>query len=373
MKLKHTRYLLLSTSAFVVLFSSCKEVKKEKDVPQEVVVTEDKKEILVEKPADLDTPEGMVWVSGIHFTQGASSDDELALPREKPAHPVAVDGFFIDKTEVTNAQFKKFVDATGYITVAETPIDWEEMKKELPPGTQKPADSILKPGSLIFNRKVQNVTDLFNYSQWWEWKTGADWKHPEGPGSSIDGKDNYPVVHVTYKDALAYCKWANRKLPTETQWEAAAHGKMNGGIYTWGDDESQLTEKANTWQGDFPTKNTVKDGYAYAAPVGSFSPNSLGIFDMAGNVWEITQDNFSVNYYDELANQGEVTNPRGPLQSFNPENPYLSEKVIKGGSFLCDDSYCASYRISARMGQSLDSSTDHSGFRTVASIDMLTH
>lgn len=370
MKLKKTIYLPLVPVVLVLLTTGCKDTKKKTSDHAEVVKSIEKKELLIEQPESITTPEGMVWVSGIHFTQGASTSDQLALPREQPSHPVAVDGFFIDKTEVTNAQFRKFVDATGYITVAEQPIDWEEMKKELPPGTKKPADSILKPGSLIFNRKVENVTDLRNYAQWWEWKTGADWQHPQGPKSSIEGKDNYPVVHISYKDALAYCKWANRKLPTEAQWEAAAHGKMNGGIYTWGDDETQLDEKANTWQGNFPNNNLAEDGYVYAANVGSFEPNSLGIYDMAGNVWELTQDWFSINYYESLVGN-ETINPQGPLESFNPENPYQQEIVIKGGSFLCDASYCASYRISARMGQSLDSSSDHTGFRTIASVEML--
>ncbi|WP_234405826.1 SUMF1/EgtB/PvdO family nonheme iron enzyme [Leeuwenhoekiella sp. MAR_2009_132] len=215
------------------------------------------------------------------------------------------------------------------------------------------------------------MADLRNYAQWWEWKTGANWQHPQGPESTIEGKDNYPVVHISYKDALAYCKWANRKLPTETQWEAAAHGKLNGGVYTWGEDSAELTKKANTWQGDFPNKNLVEDGFAYIAPVASFDSNSLGIYDMAGNVWELTQDYFSVKYYQDIAGSGEIRNPQGPLESYNPENPFQQEKVIKGGSFLCDASYCASYRISARMGQSLDSSSDHTGFRTVATVDML--
>ncbi|WP_441802738.1 formylglycine-generating enzyme family protein [Leeuwenhoekiella sp. W20_SRS_FM14] len=326
---------------------------------------------IIAQPDSIATPDGMVWVSGIQFTQGATATDLLALPREKPAHPVVVDGFFIDKTEVTNAQFKDFVDATGYVTVAERPIEWEELKKELPAGTPKPEDSLLQPGSLIFNRNVKQVIDLRNYIQWWVWKIGANWQHPQGPESSIKGKENYPVVHITYKDALAYCQWANRRLPTETEWEAAAHGKMHGGIYTWGNDEKELTTKANTWQGDFPNKNMQEDGFAYAAPVASFESNSLGIYDMSGNVWEMTQDWFSVRYYQDINNNKKSLNPQGPKKSFNPENPYQQEKVIKGGSFLCDKSYCASYRISARMGQSLNSSSDHTGFRTVVDLAML--
>ncbi|MEH6408256.1 MAG: formylglycine-generating enzyme family protein [Leeuwenhoekiella sp.] len=320
---------------------------------------------------NITAPENMVWVSGINFTQGASKNDVLALAREKPAHPVTVDGFFIDKTEVTNAEFQKFVNETGYLTIAERPIDWEEIKKQLPDGTPKPADSILQPGSLVFNRNVKNVANLNDYSQWWEWKLGANWKHPQGPGSDINERQNYPVVHIAYADAQEYCKWANRRLPTEAEWEAAAHGKMPGGIYTWGDDKSRLSEEANTWQGTFPTKNNEEDGYKYIAPVKSFPPNSLGIYEMAGNVWEMTQDWFNVAYYTEALKSGKIVNPQGAKESYNPANPREHEKVIKGGSFLCAESYCASYSISARMGQSIDSASDHTGFRTVATPQML--
>ena len=164
---------------------------------------------------DVETPEGMIWVEGKTFIQGAKSSDMYAMPREKPAHEVTVDGFFIDATEVTNMQFKNFVDATGYITIAEKKIDWNELKKQLPEGTPKPHDSILQPGSLIFNKNVKSVVNMNNYQQWWTWKIGANWQHPEGPNSTIEGKYNHPVVHIAYEDALAYCNWANRRLPTE--------------------------------------------------------------------------------------------------------------------------------------------------------------
>ncbi|QCK14215.1 SUMF1/EgtB/PvdO family nonheme iron enzyme [Mangrovivirga cuniculi] len=186
------------------------------------------------------TPEGMVWIPAKKFKQGALPDDGFALEREKPAHEVYVDGFFIDKHEVTNKQFKKFVDETGYITVAERPINWEEMKKNLPPGTPKPPDSMLVPGSLIFNKEVENVSDMNNYFQWWEWKKGANWRQPYGPDSNINDQENYPVVHIAYEDALAYCKWANRRLPTESEWEAAAKGTLTMCTYTWGNDDKKL-------------------------------------------------------------------------------------------------------------------------------------
>lgn len=316
-------------------------------------------------------PEGMVWVEGKTFVQGAKSDDDMALPRERPAHEVTVDGFFIDIAEVTNKDYKAFVDATDYVTVAERPIDWEKMKKELPEGTPKPADSILQPGSLIFNKDVNAVSDMNNYTQWWLWKIGANWKHPEGPGSSIDGKDDYPVVHVAYEDAVAYCEWANRRLPTEAEWESAAQGNSTENIYTWGNDSSKLNASANTWQGTFPVKNESLDGFELIAPTKSYTANSIGLYDMLGNVWELTSDWFNVDYYNNLDTTRPLINPSGADRSYSPDNPYQKEHVIKGGSFLCHASYCASFRISARMGTSLDSGSDHVGFRTVATVTML--
>lgn len=349
----------------LVIFFGCKDTGTNYKSAAGIKTSEQDFTLVKMKPDSITIPEGMVWVSGIKFTMGAQDGDSYALPREKPAHPVAVDGFFIDQTEVTNAEFKKFVEETGYVTVAERPIDWEEMKKQLPPGTPKPADSVLQPGSLIFRKELENINNLADYSQWWEWKRGANWQHPYGPGSSIEGKENYPVVHISYEDALAYAHWTGRDLPTEAEWEAAAHGKRPGGIYTWGNKEAKLKKEANTWQGHFPDTNIPEDGYKYAAPVKSFPANSLNIYDMAGNVWEITKDNFDVNYYKAALAEGVLVNPMGSVTYYNPQNPYQEEKVIKGGSFLCNKSYCASYRISARMGMTKDSGSDHVGFRTV--------
>ncbi len=316
-------------------------------------------------------PEGMVWVPEKTFLQGAKKGDKYAMPREKPGHTVKVDGFYIDTHEVTNKQFKAFVDDTGYKTVAERPILWEEIKKQVPPGTPKPHDSLLQPGSLIFNKAVQGKVSMNNYAQWWTWKIGANWRHPQGPESSIEGKDDYPVVHVTYEDAVAYCEWANRRLPTEAEWEAAAQGENSDAIFTWGNDADVLFEKANTWQGQFPVLNEARDGYEFISPIKSFEPNSYGIYDMLGNVWEITNDLFDVEYYKKIKNDVVLENPKGSDISYNPNNPLQKEHVIKGGSFLCHASYCASYRISAKMGQTFDSSSDHTGFRTVATLDML--
>ena len=323
------------------------------------------------KTNTIKVPEGMVWVENKTFLQGAKESDKYAMPREKPAHRVTVDGFFIDITEVTNKQFKEFIKATSYKTIAERTIDWEIMKKQLPLGTLKPHDSILQPGSLIFNKSVNAVVNMNNYQQWWTWKIGANWKHPEGPNSSIEEKENFPVVHIAHEDALAYCKWANRRLPTEAEWEAAAQGASTNNIFTWGNDFETLTKNANTWQGIFPVKNESVDGFEFIAPVKSYDPNSNNIYDMLGNVWELTSDLFNVKYYAELDLSQNIINPTGAKIGFNTDNPYQKEHVMKGGSFLCHETYCASYRISARMGTSFDSGSDHVGFRTVATIEML--
>ena len=324
-----------------------------------------------ENQSDVAVPKEMVWIDSKTFYQGAKKNDKFAMHREMPAHKVKVDGFFIDQTEVTNAEFRAFVDATNYITVAERSINWDEMKKELPPNTPKPHDSILQPGSLIFNKIVNAVANMQNYGQWWTWKIGANWKHPEGPNSNIKGKDNYPVVHIALEDALAYCKWANRRLPTEAEWEAAAQGENKNTIYTWGNNNDLLNSNGNTWQGTFPTENKSKDGFEFIAPVKSYPPNSVGLYDMIGNVWELTSDLFNMNYYKTIDTSKVLINPKGAKKAFNSYNPYQKENVMKGGSFLCHQSYCASFRISARMGVAQDSGSDHVGFRTVATKAML--
>ena len=316
------------------------------------------------------SPKGMVWIPGGTFLQGAVPQDKTAMMLEKPQHKVIVDGFFMDITEVTNAQFKKFIDATNYVTVAERKVDWNELKKQLPIGTEKPHDSLLQPGSLIFKKTKTSVPNLYDFSQWWKWEIGANWKHPKGKNSNLESKENYPVVHITYEDALAYCKWVNRRLPTEAEWEFAARGTKKSTTYFWGNDENLIYKNANSWEGEFPVTNTKVDGFEGLAPVKSYPPNSLGLFDMAGNVWEFTSDWYNVNYYKEIANTN-TKNPKGAKKAYNPNNRYLKEKIIKGGSFLCNASYCASYRISSRMGTSLDSSLEHVGFRTVATLDMV--
>jgi len=365
--IKKKTYLVLLL--FTCLFFTCKEDLKSKSNLKSNTSASD---VLVsEKSNTIQPPEGMVWVEGKTFFQGAKANDTYAMHREMPVHQVTVDGFFIDITEVTNKQFKAFVDATNYKTLAEKPVNWDLMKKDLPIGTPKPHDSILQPGSLVFNKNLKVVASMGNYYQWWTWKIGANWKHPEGPESSIEGKDNYPVVHIAYEDALAYCKWANRRLPTEAEWESAAQGKYKDKVYTWGNDPKQLDQYANTWQGVFPIKNESKDGFEFLAPVKSYPANSIGVYDMLGNVWELTSDWYAVNHYKEIDISKPINNPKGAYKANNPSYPYQQEHIIKGGSFLCNASYCASFRVSAKMGVTPDSSSDHTGFRTVATPNML--
>lgn len=360
-------------------FLQCKDVKKSntfelEDAEQEPRVEKPKvpSQLLKMLPEGIKAPEGMVWVAGGRFSQGAVEQDRMAMGHESPNFQVAVDGFFMDATEVTNGQFSKFVKETGYITIAERELDWEEMKKQLPEGTPKPHDSIMKPGSLTFKKAKNSVPNLYDFSQWWSWTIGANWKHPNGPKSSIKGLDDYPVVHIAYEGAQAYCEWAGRRLPTEAEWELAARGENPDRIFTWGDDPDVLSKQANSWEGEFPVSNSKTDGFEARAPVKSYPPNENGLYDMAGNVWEWTSDWYNTNYYKEVASQGsELRNPQGASSAFNERDPYAKEKIMKGGSFLCSASYCASYRISARMATSLDSSLEHLGFRTVVTVSML--
>lgn len=298
------------------------------------------------------------------------STDSLARPDEEPIHRVRVQGFWMDCTEVTNAQFRRFVEATGYKTVAERPVSWEQLKQELPPGTPKPPDEVLQPGSLVFTPPDHPV-DLRHHHQWWSWTLGADWRHPLGPDSSIEGKDNLPVVHIAYEDAIAYCAWAGRSLPTEAQWEFAARGGLDGKVNMWGDEPVDPT-RANIWQGRFPDRNTAEDGFERVAPVKSFPPNGYGLYDMAGNVWEWCSDLYRPDTYARrvlgVGAGAVVIDPTGPEKSFDPRNPHSPEsRVHRGGSFLCNDSYCASYRPSARMACPTDTGLQHLGFRTVVS------
>lgn len=285
---------------------------------------------------------------------------------EQPVHEVKLHGFWMDVHSVTNEEFAKFVAATGYKTTAERAIDWEELKKQLPPGTPKPAEEMLQPGSLVFTPPKEKV-DLRNMNAWWQWVRGANWQHPEGPNSDLKGREKHPVVQVSWEDAVAYAKWAGKRLPTEAEWEYAARGGREGKRFAWGDEfKPGGKSMANTWSGEFPVKNTEEDGYAGTAPVQSFPPNGYGLYDMGGNVWNWCSDWYRVDTHARAKLKGVSVDPQGPNSSYNPTNPYQTqERVTKGGSFLCQDTYCESYRPSARRGTPSDTGMSHIGFRCV--------
>lgn len=308
--------------------------------------------------------QGMVLIKGGTFEMGG--DNKQASHDEYPKHKVTVSDFWIDITEVTNAQFEAFVKATGYITTAERKPDWEELKKQLPPGTTKPDESQLVAASLVFLPADHQVS-LDDYSQWWAWKEGASWRHPHGKDSDIKGKENYPVVHVSWYDAQAYCKWAGKRLPTEAEWEYAARGGLKNNIYPWCNEPVDQGEvKANSWQGQFPYNNSLRDKFYYLAPVRSFKANGYGLYDMAGNVWEWCSDFYNDKYYEQVNTPAGIKNPKGPNSSFDPDEPYAKKRVLRGGSFLCNDSYCSGYRVARRMKSTEDTSMEHTGFRCVA-------
>ncbi len=314
------------------------------------------------------TRDGMVWVPGGEFTMG--TDAEAGWPDEKPAHRVRVNPFWIDATEVTNAQFRAFVAATGYVTTAEKPPDVDEILRQSPPGTPPPPKEKLVPGAVVFTPPAGSV-DLKDFSQWWQWTPGACWKHPDGPGSTLDGKDNHPVVQVSWDDAVAYAKWAGKRLPTEAEWEFAARGGLDNKPYVWGDEAPGAGGKwqCNIWQGEFPHKNTAADGFARTAPVKSFPPNGYGLYDVAGNVWEWCADWYQRDLYRGRANVRLTVNPHGPERTSDPARPFTPQRVQKGGSFLCNDSYCSRYRPSARHGCSPDTGMSHVGFRCAKDAD----
>ena len=338
----------------------------------------------VEEPAF--TPEGMVWVPGGTFIMG----NNAGAPRndtshgqihdEQPEHEVQLDGFWMDKTEVTNADFKKFTDATGYITTAEKAPTREELLASITSGegdakaqgSLQPEDIAAIPeenlvaGSICFNPDFDPKTLRKDHPLWpyqvWKYQKGANWRHPEGPDSTIDNRLDHPVVHVSWDDAVAYCRWAGKRLPTEAEWEYAARGGLQGKLYPWGNELRPDGKWVNNiWQGEFPYTNNVDDGFKATAPVGSFAPNGYGLHDMAGNVWEWCYDLYRPDYYAISPRD----NPFGPIDSFDPQEPGLIKRVQRGGSFLCSDNYCTGYRVSARMKGTPDSGTFHAGFRGV--------
>jgi sulfatase modifying factor 1 len=314
-------------------------------------------------PTD-EAPEGMAWIPGGEFSMGCT--DPTGLPQggpdpmrdARPIHRVYVDGFWMDKTEVTNEQFAKFVKETGYVTVAERAPRAEDFP-------EAPLENLVA-GSVVFTPPSSQVR-LDNHFQWWSYIKGANWRHPTGPDSNLDGRENYPVVQIAFEDAQAYARWAGKRLPTEAEWEFAARGGLVGKVYAWGDDfHPEGKWVANTFQGQFPQRDLAEDGFAGIAPTAQFPPNPYGLHDIGGNVWEWCSDWYRADYYQQLATAGAVVrNPPGPNDYWDPAEPTEPKRVHRGGSFLCNDQYCTRYMIGTRGKGEQSTSSNHVGFRCV--------
>jgi len=310
------------------------------------------------------SPQGMVWISGGEFSMGAmdpAAIDQAGMHEAvdaRPVHRVYVDGFWMDQTDVTNEEFARFVRATGYVTVAERKPLAEDF-----PGA--PPENLVA-GAVVF-LPPDHPVPLNNHFQWWTYVKGANWRHPEGPQSNLKGRDKFPVVQVAYEDALAYAKWASKRLPTEAEWEFAARGALAGKRYPWGD-EFRPSGKwmANTFQGKFPIKDTADDGHSGVTAVAQYPPNGYGLYDMAGNVWQWTSDWYRPDYYARLMLAGPgARNPQGPDTPYDPAEPTERKKVQRGGSFLCTDQYCSRYVVGTRGKGEVSTGTNHLGFRCV--------
>ncbi|QWD63858.1 formylglycine-generating enzyme family protein [Polynucleobacter sp. MWH-UH2A] len=318
-------------------------------------------------------PIGMAWIPGGEFLMG--SDHQKSQANERPTHKVKVFGFWMDTTHVTNDQFAQFVKETNYKTTAEQIPDWETIRVQLPPGTPKPLASVFVPGAMVFVGTKAKV-NLNDYSQWWAYVPGANWRHPTGPKSNIDGKGNHPVVQVSYEDALAYAKWAGKRLPTEAEWEFAARGGLNQATYAWGDQlERDGKLQANIWdvkKQAFPVVSPKAGGAVGTTAVEAFPQNGYGLYDMTGNAWQWVADWYRADYFAMQAKEfgnTVILNPQGPSNSYDPDDsgvpPNAPKRVIRGGSFLCNEDYCQSYRPSARRGADPYSPMSHLGFRLV--------
>lgn len=307
-------------------------------------------------PPPSPAPEGMVWVPGGTFRMGC---DDCKMPDAEPVHLVTVDGFWMDKTPLTNAQFEKFVRATGYLTIAERKPDPKDF-----PGA--PPENLV-PGCAVFSPPSRDIP-LDNPYAWWRYVPGASWKYPEGPGSSTKGREDHPVVHVAWEDAAAYAKWADKRLPTEAEFEFAARGGLDRKHFSWGNELKPGGKwAANIWQGRFPAKNTGEDGYLATSPVTAFPPNGFGLYDTGGNVWQWCSDWYRPDYFEKLAAQGVARNPKGPADSYDPQEPGIPKRVQKSGSFMCSDQYCARYHVGSRGKGAVDSGSSNTGFRCVRS------
>jgi formylglycine-generating enzyme len=297
-------------------------------------------------------PEGMVWIPGGRFWMGTNHMEDA-----QPVHPVEVKGFWMDRTDVTNQEFAKFVKATGYVTIAERPLDPQEFPRLAP--------DELSPGSVVFTPPPGPVS-LEHPLAWWSFVRGANWRQPDGPESNLRGKETYPVVQIAWPDAVAYAKWADKRLPTEAEWEFAARGGRDRQDYPWG---NELTPNgkwmANTFQGTFPYQNTAQDGHAGVAPVASYPANDYGLFDMSGNVWQWVRDWYRPDYYAQLPTKDVTVDPQGPPDSYDPQEIGVQKRVQKGGSFLCTDQYCSRYMPGARGKGDPETATNHLGFRCV--------
>jgi len=309
-------------------------------------------------------PEGMVWIPGGEFSMGSNDPRGSmcggpdSMGDARPVHRVYVDAFWMDATEVTNAQFQQFVKATGYVTIAERKPTQEEFPTAPPEN--------LVAGSTVFSPTPQAVP-LNDHFQWWRYQKGANWRHPEGPESDLKARDKYPVVHIAYDDAVAYARWAGKRLPTEAEFEFAARGGLSGKVYAWGDELRPANKwMANTFQGQFPVKDTAEDGFGGVAPVAQFPPNGYGLYDVAGNVWEWVSDWYRPDTFARLAAQGGVArNPTGPDTPFDPAEPTEKKHVHRGGSFLCTDQYCTRYMVGTRGKGESSTGSNHLGFRCV--------
>ena len=295
----------------------------------------------------------MVLIPGGAFWMGS----DTGPADERPQHQVKVDAFWIDQHEVTNEQFSHFIESTNYVTTAERAPSPDDF-----PGV---SPDKLVPGSLVFTPPLTKDPPPDQPLSWWQFVPGANWRHPDGPGSGIEDRAKHPVVHVSWDDAVAYCKWAGKRLPTEAEWEYASRGGLDRKEYVWGDEQQPLgRHAANIWQGRFPDENTKEDGFVATAPVGSFPSNGYGLYDMAGNVWEWCADWYRPDYYAHSS----ATNPSGPASSYDPDEPGATKRVERGGSYLCTDQYCGSFRPARRMKTSPDTSLCHTGFRCVLSV-----
>uniref|UniRef100_A0A7C2K0Q2 Formylglycine-generating enzyme family protein n=1 Tax=Schlesneria paludicola TaxID=360056 RepID=A0A7C2K0Q2_9PLAN len=358
--------LLLVPALLALLLAGCQRTAADVSPPTAAPLTEDVKApaadvpVLVEEPGP--TPPGMRWIPGGTFVMGS---DHPKFPDEAPAHKVTLDGFWMDETEVTNDQFREFVEATGYVTIGERKPKREDFAGQVADVSLIPEENLVA-GSICFNSKFDPKTLVKDHPLWpyqvWKYEPGANWRHPEGASSNLDGRGDHPVVHVSWEDAMAYCQWKGHRLPTEAEWEYAARGGRAGQEYPWGNERNPNGQwRHNIWQGEFPLRNSGDDGFLQTSPVKTFPPNDYGLYDLSGNVWEWCYDWYQPDYYAVSPER----NPLGPAESYDPLEPNIPKRVQRGGSFMCSDNYCIGYRVAARMKGDMASGTFHCGFRTV--------